>query len=254
MQGRTALGLGWLLALLLAGCFVSLGLWQHGRMQQKQAMLDAVAQVIVQRQAQSLSIAADPTRSNNYDWAGGDGKFADAPALLLDNQLRDGQPGVRVYRLFLPDATPGNAAITPLLVDMGWLALGAKREMPILPAITGTHSIAGLLTAPPSPGLLDAPPQTQADGSLLLMRIAPQALADTLHTPAIAARVLKLDPALTLGHPRDLDILPNTLPPEKHLGYAVQWFALALAVLLIAAVLTYRAWRRRRLLDLPTSQ
>src|SRR3546814_3794695 len=43
-----------------------------------------------------------------------------------------------------------------------------------------------------------------------------------------------------LGYARDLDVLPNTLPPERHLGYAVQWFALALAVLAIAALLTFR--------------
>ena len=39
---------------------------------------------------------------------------------------------------------------------------------------------------------------------------------------------------------RDLDILPNTLSPERHLGYAVQWFGLAIAVLVIALVMTFR--------------
>ena len=38
-------------------------------------------------------------------------------------------------------------------------------------------------------------------------------------------------------------MLPNTLPPEKHRGYAVQWFALALAVLVTALVLTFRKAR-----------
>ena len=43
---------------------------------------------------------------------------------------------------------------------------------------------------------------------------------------------------------RDLDILPNTLTPERHLGYAVQWFGLAAAVFVVALVLTLRARRR----------
>ena len=43
---------------------------------------------------------------------------------------------------------------------------------------------------------------------------------------------------------RDLEILPNTLTPERHLGYAVQWFGLALAVLAVALVLTLRARKR----------
>ena len=57
--------------------------------------------------------------------------------------------------------------------------------------------------------------------------------------------MLKLDPASPLGYTRDLDILPNTLPPERHLGYAVQWFGLALAVLVTALVLSLRRGRRR---------
>ena len=61
--------------------------------------------------------------------------------------------------------------------------------------------------------------------------------------------MLRLDPvrargdagAMLVPGERDLDILPNTITPQRHLGYAVQWFALALAVLVIATVLTLRS-------------
>ena len=62
----------------------------------------------------------------------------------------------------------------------------------------------------------------------------------------VGPRVLRLDPALPLGYARDLDILPNTLPPQRHLGYAVQWFALAAAVLATALLLTFRKPRPAR--------
>ena len=55
--------------------------------------------------------------------------------------------------------------------------------------------------------------------------------------------MLRLDPAMELGYERDLELLANTLPPDKHRGYAVQWFGLALAVLATALILTFR--RRR---------
>jgi cytochrome oxidase assembly protein ShyY1 len=55
--------------------------------------------------------------------------------------------------------------------------------------------------------------------------------------------VLRLDPALPLGYARDLQLLANTLPPERHRGYAVQWFALAAAVLATALILTFRKAR-----------
>ena len=67
-----------------------------------------------------------------------------------------------------------------------------------------------------------------------------------LPLPALAPRVLKLDPDQPLGYARDLDVLPNTLPPERHIGYAVQWFGLAAAVLVTALLLTWRSRRGAR--------
>ena len=77
-------------------------------------------------------------------------------------------------------------------------------------------------------------------GTLGLCSVA--LLARALGLQALPDRVLRLDPALPFGDERDLDLLPNTLPPQRHLGYAVQWFGLALTVLVVAGVLE----RRRR--------
>ncbi|MDG6348912.1 SURF1 family cytochrome oxidase biogenesis protein, partial [Luteimonas sp. 8-5] len=81
--------------------------------------------------------------------------------------------------------------------------------------------------------------------TLLAIALRPDALAAQLGLAALSPRVLKLDPAQSLpadgpAYARDLDILPNTLPPDRHLGYAVQWFGLALAVLVTALVVTFR--------------
>src|SRR3546814_19024501 len=100
--------------------------------------------------------------------------------------------------------------------------------------------VAGLLAPPPSHGILAAVVAEQPAGQLLATGLDAPALREQLQQPALAPRVLRLDPAAPLGYARDLDVLPNTLPPERHLGYAVQWFALALAVLAIAALLTFR--------------
>src|SRR3546814_14859555 len=72
-------------------------------MHEKQAMLDAVGTVLGQRQAQPLAAAADPLRRNDYDWSAGEGRFADLPPVLLDNQSREERAGVRAYRVFQPD-------------------------------------------------------------------------------------------------------------------------------------------------------
>lgn len=241
MTGPRRLAAWWALALLVAAGFCALGAWQLGRMHQKQAMLDAVARVLRERAPQPLSLAADAGRAQGYDWADGAGRFVDAPALLLDNQQRDDRAGVRAYRVFQPDA-PGAA---PLLVELGWLPLPGDRRLPGVPRPQGEQRVAGLLSPPPSHGLLAVVVAPQPDGQLLATGIDLAGLRAQLRQPALAPRVLKLDPALPLGYARDLDILPNTLPPAQHMGYAVQWFALAAAVLVIAALLTRRARRKR---------
>ena len=232
--------IGWTIAVVLIAIACALGAWQLRRMQQKEAMLDAVATVLRERRPQPLAAAADPARAQAYDWTAGEGRFLPQPAWLLDNQQRDGRPGVRVFRLFQPQ---GDA--TPLLVEMGWLAVGAARQMPAVgPAPADMITIRGLLLPPPSRGLLAGAESRTTDGQHLVIALDPATIAARSGIARIAPRVLRLDPDLPLGHARDLDVLPNTLPPERHLGYAVQWFALAAAVLIIALVLTLRHRRR----------
>ncbi len=249
MSRRGNIVFGWLLALATIVLFSRLGFWQLERMHQKQAMLDAVHGVLQHRQAQPLAIAADPARSGSYDWSEGDGRFADLPPILLDNQMfnsrgRGERAGVRAYRVFQPEAG------MPLLVELGWLPLPGDRQLPAVPRPGAVTRVAGLLVPPPSAGLAHGAAIAQPGGTLLAVALQPAALRQPLHLAALAPRVLKLDPAQALpaggpAYARDLDILPNTLPPERHLGYAVQWFGLAIAVFITALVVTFHKALRR---------
>lgn len=231
---------GWMLAAVVIAGFSTLGVWQLGRAKQKEAMLAASQQVLAERKALPLSAASDPARQQAYDWAAGEGRFLDTPAILLDNQTRASRPGIRVYRVFQP--ATGSA---PLLVELGWLPLPGDRRMPSVALPSGEVAVAGLLVAPPSAGIATPVASPQADGNLLMIGLDQAVLSKALDMPTLAPRVLKLDPSLPLGYARDLDILPNTLPPERHLGYAVQWFGLALAVFITALLLTLRRRRQR---------
>ena len=236
-RGRT-LAIGWLLALLGCALFARLGVWQLDRMYQKEAMLASAHALLARRDAQPLAVAADASHARDYAWTAADGRFLATPAVLLDNQERDGRPGVRAYRVF---AAPGAA---PVLVELGWLPVPGDRRMPSVPVPDVRH-VAGLLAPPPSSGLAKGIAQPQPDGTLLFVALDVTLLRQALRLPTLAPRVLKLDPALPPAYPRDLDILPNTLPPSRHLGYAVQWFGLALTVLVTALVLTLRPPKAR---------
>lgn len=239
MSRSKTLVVGWTLAVLAIASFASLGFWQTRRAVEKQAMLDAAAQVLKARNPVPLADAADSARRRDYDWSSGAGEFDARGPLWLDNQQRDGRAGVRAYRLFVP--TQG----APLLVDLGWLPLPGDRAMPPIERPAGCVVLQGLLTPPPSTGLaLGGGMARQGDG-WLLTRVDTSMISKALGLSApLAPRVLRLDPALRMGFDRDLHLLANTLPPDKHRGYALQWFALALTVLVTALILTFRRPRR----------
>ena len=245
-----SLGMGWVLALALSALFATLGTWQLGRMQEKQAMLDAAEQALDRTRAQPLLLASDPARMRNYDWAVGTGNMGGA-TVWLDNQLRGGKAGLRMYCVLLPDE-----GVQAVLVDAGWWPLNGQRTLPTFGCPTqAAQAVRGLLAPPPSTGLVHGDALAGVGPQRwLATRLDLVAISRELKLSAgLAPRVLRLDPARQTGDAgamlvpgeRDLDILPNTITPQRHLGYAVQWFALALAVLVIATVLTLRSRQSR---------
>ncbi len=227
---------GWSTALVVAIAFTALGHWQWQRMRQKQQLLEQVAQVGAHPQALEQALARPP----GVYWVDGRGRFL-PERILLDNQMHAGRAGLRVYQPLIPEG--GGREV---LVDLGWVPVPPDRQLPTVASVLGEHRVRGLLMAPPSAGIALGPAlaATAQPGAWLATRIEPEAIARTLGRRDISSQVLRLDPVLPLGYARDLEVLPNTLPPARHLGYAVQWFGLALAVLVTAAILHWRAWRR----------
>lgn len=220
------------LGLCLVLGFSALGRWQLGREQIKREQLAAAAA--------ALSAPAVPLPRALSDGEGiarveGRAEFLDTPRLLLDNQRRGQRVGMRLYCAARVASGP------PLLVDLGWLPVGGDRALPAADCPRGEHVLAGLLVPPPSVGLRLGPGLVAQGADWLATRIEPAAVSAAWSLePALAPRVLRLDPALPLGFERDLELHANTLPPEKHRGYALQWFGLAAATFVILLLLNLR--------------
>ena len=225
------------IALIVMTLFARLGFWQLERADQKREMLAKASAALSLRVPQPLSVIADQRRASDYDWVEVEGGFIDAPTVLLDNQQQRGRVGVRAYRVFVLKNG------LPVLIDLGWTPLPPDRTLPVVKRDLTRATLAGLMLPPPGHGLDVGAPAIQSDGTLLATTVDLQTLGSMLRLPALAPRVLRPEPDSTLGYARDFDILPNTLPPERHLGYAVQWFGLAITVLITALLLTFRRKR-----------
>lgn len=220
------------LGLCLVLGFSALGRWQLGREQIKREQLAAAAAALA---APAVPLQRALMHGEGISRVEGRGTFLETPRLLLDNQRRGQQVGMRLY------CAARAASGTPLLVDLGWLPVGGDRALPVADCPRGEHRLAGLLVPPPSVGLRLGPGLVAQGGDWLATRIEPAAVSGVWSLdPALAPRVLRLDPALPLGHERDLELHANTLPPEKHRGYALQWFGLAAATFVILLLLNLR--------------
>ncbi len=227
--------LWWLLpALLVAAAFTRLGFWQWQRAVDKdQRLADLATMADAAPLSLNAALALPQPRLQRVEL---NGRLV-GPTVLLDNQLRNGRAGVLVLD---PLRMDGLAA--DLLVARGWLPLAdGVRELPSVERPTDALVLAGFLDLPTAAGLsLGQAPAGEITDPLLVTRIDLDWLETSLQRPLLPW-VLYLDPSSAAGFERDWS--PRSLPPERHRGYAVQWWGLAAAVMLIYLILV---WRNRR--------
>ena len=226
--------LGWLLALLLAAGFTALGFWQYGRGGEKSAYLASwnaalSGAAVPLAAAGPLDRVERPQRVTGVLQVAAGGRW-----LLLDNARRGDAVGLRAY--LIAQLSTGRG----LLVDYGWLPFDRARGLPELPPLPAQLQAQGLLVPWPGQGIALGEVAWPAAGApVLLVRLDRERIAAEAGIDLVSG-VLRLAPAEQSRFARDLDALPNTLPAEKHYGYALQWWGLAAATLTVAAVLTFR--------------
>ena len=226
-------------ALLLPLLF-ALGNWQLDRAEQKRLLQTAFA-VNSTSPAVMVTELNTAAEKNRYRRVSALGQYDGEQQILLDNQVQDKQPGYHVYTPFKL-AQLGQA----ILVNRGWVALGASRQQ--LPAIainaeqTATQTeITGRISEPANPGIL-LPAAGLPSWPYVVQHIDYQMLSQHLGYPLLPA-VLLLDPQLENGYSREWQPQFAGMGPERHTGYAVQWFGLTVTLLIIYLVMTVK-WQR----------
>lgn len=226
-----------LLAAVLVLAMLGLGRWQLGRADFKEDLLARHAAALDAAPRDLGSVLADGTQLPvpvRFD-ARPDGR----PVVLLDNQVRERRNGVSVLQVLGPYSDGRH-----VLVDYGWLPWSANRSLPAIEA-PEPRPLEGLLVEWPGQGISLGATPAPRDGRLLVARLDREELEQRLGVRLLDA-VLKIDPAIEVGYPRRLDPLPGTLPPERHRGYAVQWFGLAAALAILTGVMLWTTRRPRR--------
>lgn len=223
-----------LLVLGLMPVLLSLGHWQLARGSEKaqRALLYAERGRAQPVDAHGIAALARSGEDIRYRAVALTGEYENRSPVLLDNQPSNGRPG---YHVLTPFLTQGRR----ILVDRGWVPADPDRKrLPGVEVVSGRLTIQGRVYVPEA--------GFRAGDSVLENRDFPlrvQALDFTELGSVLGGRlepyVVQLDAAEPHGYLREWR--PAGLNPERHFGYALQWFALAglLSILYFAV-----NWRR----------
>lgn len=242
MAWRFAPRLHWvLLVAALLPVFVALGFWQWNRGQARQAQWDEYAR------GDAAAITADAAalaQLPRYTRVRVAGRLDGGRQFLLENISHRGAPGYHVLTVL--QLVDGGR----LLVNRGWIPFSGYRDR--LPDVSlpgagrdgqpgapgdatqdAAQQLSGRLAALPVPGLASGQSAPTAGDWPRVASFPTLAQLEAAYGASLLPQVLWLDADSGPGYLREWS--PSGLPPERHIGYAVQWwcFALLLAGLFI---------------------
>ncbi len=226
-----------LLACLCLPTLLWLGNWQLQRAEQKQQLL---ASFVEEQQLPALDISQQlPLTLSNHRRVSVSGRFHNQFLWLLDNKIHRGRVGYEAIVAF--ETLAGEW----LLVNRGWVA--GERTRQLLPQIDPVPDQVTLFASvyqSQNNVLLSSASETQNWPRVVLQldqQLAAEAIGQDFGTYRL--RLDEMSQAVLQPNWSVVNVQPN-----KHKGYALQWFAMALAMVLwllfsstnIAALIVYR--------------
>lgn len=202
---------------------LSLGFWQIDRATEKKLIMlkqNSLAQMpavpLHELKPQDL-VRYRPVNLNGF--------FLNDHTFLLDNRVRNGKVGYEVLTPFVDN----NTDLT-LLVNRGWIEAPRYRtQLPNIPPIIGTRLISGSVYRP----FLNSKTDTAdaVDGwPKVIQHVEITQLAVILGRE-LTDFSLRIDSASSAALQTGWMVV--NVQPEKHTAYAVQWFAMSFALLLL---------------------
>lgn len=217
---------------------ISLGFWQLQRADEKKVLLEES-----NRMMSRSPIAFDTSHQDysdlRYQRVYANGRFDSEKQFLLDNQVYKGRVG---YHVLTPFIMTDSGRV--LLVDRGWIPAGTdRRYLPDVSINEDQLKIVGYLYVPyGKPYLLGEVMDQHATWPRLIQAVDWDVINQSLGR-TVAPVMLRMEKQWEDGLVHEWVLVP--FGPEKHLGYAFQWFAMA-AVLFIMSATVYYSRRKSK--------
>ena len=215
------------LSLCLFPLMIALGFWQLDRADEKQRILN---QYNANQQASPAGVEGLYSRTNlQYRSAWLEGELDAKRRIILDNRVENGKPGYEILEA-LNVAGMGQM----ILVNRGWVPASLDRNiLPKIEAVEDQVKFRGVLYQSLGGYRLDDGISQVAEWPARVGWITAER-AEELFAESFFPYQLRLDQdspdALQTGW------ATVSVQPAKHTGYAVQWFAMALVLLVMTVI------------------
>ena len=220
------------LALAVLALLLSLGFWQLDRAKQKQQLLDLQAERLLLDPVDLSSIDINEI-SLRYLPVKTTGTLDVEHQVLIDNQVRKGQVG---YSVLTPLRLNNDQAI---LLNRGWVAMGNDRNhLPDVKIPNIKAAFVGKLDHFPSVGIKLDLADVLSNGWPAVTQVVDVNNVGKRLGYRVMPYQLLLDKDEPYGYNREWVVMK--MGPEKHHGYAFQWFALSVAWVTLYFVLTLK--------------
>lgn len=221
-------------AVVLIAAFGWLSNWQFHRAAQKQALIDAI-QAGATAAPVDLNAAVRSRQAGQvarYRRVALHGRYDSAHQVLASQIMHDSRRG---YYVLTPFHLAGTDAW--VIVNRGWLPdTGQAVRQAQLAVPDESRTVTGLWTHLPRPGIrLGADAPMPAGWPKTMLYPTREQLEAALQRPLLAHAVW-LSPDASAGFVRDWRPAPR-FGPSRHIGYAFQWLALAVTVLVVWIIL-----------------
>lgn len=232
-----------ILTIIVFTVLVKLGLWQSDRAYEKELRIAKIA-TLTEHNAQPLDLVmselAAQTQTASFDEKTQEllndlpvelsGTFESNVLFLLDNQSNEGRLGYRVFQLFnhLDKLTHQPLLV---LVNLGWVQGSINRqELPDISVVKGDFTLTGHIRFMEKGIVLTNENLVLTSWPIRVQSIELDKISRLIDKQLLPF-VVFLDKKEQLGYEKNWQ--PIVMPPEKHRGYAFQWFSLATAWLLL---------------------
>ena len=204
---------------LLLILVLSLGVWQIDRGYNKKELENT----FLERQSQPVKEIKYNAflESDLYRNVVLEGKYLEK-IFFLDNRIHNGKPGLKV---FSPFETTNNNLV---LVSRGWIELEDRSKLPTINTTKNVLKVQGVLRPESQDFVLENEEMNNKKNPILLQTVNLSELSNFLGKP-LSPYILELSELSESAFVKTWQ--PINLSSFRHFGYAVQWFGLAVVLI-----------------------